>query len=370
MPRLAIVHERWTEPGGSENVVRALAAEWPEAPVHVAFADPRTVAPELRGRIRATPLDTVHRATGRRTHVPLIPLAPAAMRRLRPGPVDVVVISHHAVALSAAPTFAAAGVPVVAYVHSPARWAWSPGLRAGERGGATGRAALSLLAARARAVETAAVPHVTAVVANSTAVAGRIARWWGVAAHVVPPPVDVRRFTPGDAPAGDYFLVAGRLVPYRRVDLAIRAARAAGARLVIAGSGRHEPALRALAGPETTFLGRVTDPEMVRLQRGAIATLMPGEEDFGIVPVEAMATGTPVIARAAGGALDTVVPGLSGLLLDDAPDDAFVTALADALRGFRPGDFDRGALRAHAEGFSEDLFRSRMRAVVDGVAHR
>lgn len=363
MTRIAVVHERWTEQGGSENVARALADAWPDARLHVAFADPRTVPPELRDRIAVTGLDSVHRALGRRSHAPLIPLAPAAWRRHRPDPgADAVVISHHAMAVSAARSWP--GAAVVAYVHSPARWAWMPELRSGEAHGAAGRFALAALAAQTRAVETDAVPHLDVVVANSTAVADRIRRWWGVPAQVVAPPVDVARFTPDGAAPGGYFLVAGRLVPYRRVDLAIRAAQRAGVRLVVAGDGRHEAALRRIAGAETVFLGRVSDAEMVRLQRDAIATLMPGEEDFGIVPVEAMAAGTPVVARAAGGALDTVVPGVSGVLVPDGPDEPFTDALAAALRDLRPADFDPAALRAHAEAFSVAAFQSRMRAVV------
>lgn len=367
MVRIAVVHERWTEQGGSENVARALVDTWPGTRLHVAFADPRTVPVELRDRIAVTGLDAVHRALGRRSHAPLIPLAPAAWRRHGADPqVDAVVISHHAMALSAARGWKNTA-PVIAYVHSPARWAWMPELRSGESYGPAGRLALAALAARARAVETAAVPYLDVVLANSTAVADRIERWWGIPAQVVAPPVDVARFTPDGAASGDFFLVAGRLVPYRRIDLAIRAAQRAGVRLVVAGDGRHGAALRRLAGDETTFLGRVTDAEMVRLQREAIATVMPGEEDFGIVPVEAMAAGTPVLARAAGGALDTVVPGLSGALVPDVADEPFVEALAGAMRALRPADFDPGALRAHAETFSVPAFQRRMRAVVAEV---
>ncbi|TWS24661.1 glycosyltransferase family 4 protein [Tsukamurella sputi] len=365
MARIAVVHERWTEQGGSENVARALVDSWAGSRLHVAFADPRAVPDDLRDRIAVTGLDALHRALGRRSHAPLIPLAPAAWRRHRPDPgADAVVISHHAMAVSAARAWAGAA-PVIAYVHSPARWAWMPELRSGEAFGVAGRLALGALAAQARAVETAAVPHLDVVIANSTAVADRIERWWGVPARVIAPPVDVARFTPDGAAPGDYFLVAGRLVPYRRLDLAVRAAHRAGVRLVVAGDGRHGEALRRIAGAGTTFLGRVSDAAMVRLQREAIATVMPGEEDFGIVPVEAMAAGTPVLARAAGGALDTVVPGLSGVLVPDLDDEPFVEALAAAMRALRPGDFDPVALRTHAESFSVPAFERRMRAVVE-----
>lgn len=372
MSRIAIVHERWTEQGGSENVVRALAAQWPEAAIHVAFADPASVPDALRSRMVVTGLDRVHRVIGRRAHGPLIALAPSAWRRHRvDATVDAVVISHHAAAISAAKRWAQAGVPVVAYIHSPARWGWDARLRAEESLSRMGHVALGALAHRIRSAELAGVPHLSAVVANSAAVAERIEQWWGIEARVVAPPVDVERFTPGPTDASrNYFLAAGRLVPNRRIDLAIRAAQRAGVRLIVAGEGRHEAHLREIAGTETEFLGRVSDARMVELQRGARASLMPGHEDFGIVPVEAMAAGTPVIARRAAGALDTVIPDVSGVFVEDVDDRTFVDLLAAAMVNLGPHDFEVPVLRAHAEQFSAPVFRARMNAVVDSVLAR
>ncbi|TSE00491.1 glycosyltransferase family 4 protein [Skermania sp. ID1734] len=365
LSRVAIVHERWTERGGAENVVQQLAMEWPEATVYVPFADPTAIPPALEGRMRVTALDRLHRATGRQSHAPLLPLVPRNLRALDFGDADAVIISHHALALAAA---SAAMVPTIAYVHSPARWAWDPAMRRGETSSRVGRAALSALARQTVRTESLAAGKVTAIVANSREVARRIEKWWGRSSVVVHPPVNTDRFVPiGPAAKEDFFLLAGRLVPYKRADLAVRAARRAGVRLVVAGDGRSAAQCKAIAGPETTFLGRVSDAELVGLQQKARALIMPGVEDFGIVPVEAMACGTPVIALGAGGSLDTVIPDVSGILIEPGEDEAVVDRFAAAMRGFRPAEFNDTEIRRHAEAFSEKQFRIKMREVVSNL---
>jgi glycosyltransferase involved in cell wall biosynthesis len=158
-------------------------------------------------------------------------------------------------------------------------------------------------------------------------------------------------------------------VPYKRPDLAVRAAERAGVRLVVAGDGRARGACEAVAGRHTTFLGRVDDDRLRELYRQCAAVLLPGVEDFGIVPVEAQACGAPVLAVAAGGALDTVLPGRTGALVASAEldDDAAAAEWAAALAAFDPADYDPEAVRAHAEGFSEHTFRTRMAAVLHRV---
>ncbi|MGJ0118230.1 glycosyltransferase [Williamsia sp. MIQD14] len=365
--RIALVHERLTEIAGSEHVVEQLAVEWPDARLRVPIADPDAVVDVLRGRVDVSRLDALHRAIGRRTYAPLLPLVPSALRRSDVGDVDAVVISHHAFAVSA--VHAAGDIPTIAYVHSPARWAWDREMRAGEASGPAGRAALAALAAVARRAESGGAPRLTAIVANSTEVADRIERWWGREAVVIHPPVDTERFAlDPSVTRGDHFLLAGRLVPYKRPDLAVRAARLAGVRLVVAGSGRWQSLCESLAGPETTFLGRVDDAEMTRLQHTARALVMPGVEDFGIVPVEAMAGGTPVIAVDEGGALDTVVPGVSGTLVPHGSDDEVVTRLAEAMTTFDDGALDPVVIARHADTFSRSAFRRSMRTLVDSVA--
>ncbi|GGF12777.1 glycosyltransferase [Williamsia phyllosphaerae] len=364
-PSIAIVHERLTEVAGSEHVVEQLAVRWPTASVYVPFANPEAVVPVLRGRVHTTGLDRLHRAIGRRSYAPILPLVPMALRRLDFGDVDAVVISHHALALSAVH---ATEVPTVAYVHSPARWAWDRQMRAGEASGMAGKSALAALAAVARRTESGAAPRVTSVVANSTEVAARIKRWWNRDSVVVHPPVDTDRYTPDTTvEREDFFLLAGRLVPYKRPDIAVRAAAQAGVRLVVAGDGRQADLCRSIAAPDTEFLGRVSDDDMLSLQRRARALVMPGVEDFGIVPVEAMACGTPVIAVGAGGACDTVVEGLSGELVRVGADPALVDGFARAMATFDSSYYSSADIRTHAEKFSRVAFRESMAQVVADV---
>ncbi|MGP6175228.1 glycosyltransferase [Corynebacterium sp. A21] len=366
-PNIALVHERLTDIAGSEQVLAELAKEWPQAQIHVPFARSTGIPAGLAGRVQTGPLQHAYTAIRGKSYAPLLPLVPWALRQgsLRGTTPDAVVVSHHAFAL------AAVGVtwaPSVAYVHSPARWAWDAGFRRDEARGFPKTAALQLLAHRARANEKKWAPQVTAIVANSTAVAERIENWWHREATVVHPPVDTSFFTPDPSVSkGDYFIMVGRLVPYKQVPLGVAAAVRAGVRLIVVGEGRDMERAQALAGPGVEFRGRLPGAEMRDLVRGARALLMPGEEDFGIVPVEAMACGTPVIALGRGGARDTVRPGISGVLVQGETEEDVVAALAEAMTAFADSDFTVSGLTTWAQGFSPAEFRRKMRAVVAGV---
>lgn len=362
--KIAIVHERLSEIAGSEHVVAELSREWPAARIHIPIVDPRVVA-EFSNRVDAGSLNWAYRKLKYRTYAPLLPLVPAALRRSDFGSADAVVISHHAMALAAVD--AAGSRPTIAYVHSPARWAWDKDMRRGEADSLPGRAALEALSRLAIRTETRSAPKLTTVVANSTAVAERIRKHWNRDAVVVHPPVDTEYYTPDpNEPAGDFFLLAGRLVPYKRPDIAIRAAVAAGVNLVVAGDGREAARCRQLAGAHAniTFLGRVSRDELRSLQRRATALVMPGEEDFGIVPVEAMACGTPVIALDLGGARDSVADGTTGSLVAPGDDDATVDGFARRLANFDRSAFDSSVIRQRAELFSRSEFRRKMVDVV------
>jgi len=364
--RVALVHERFTEVAGSENVVEQLSLEWPDASIRVPIARPSGVPTHLSTPPRTAPvLDRLYRLSGRRSYAPLLPLLPQTFRRMPLGEADVVLASHHAFATQ---VVFATQAPVVAYVHSPARWAWDAELRAGEAGGRIGEHALTALASRTRRDELAAAPRLARIVANSTAVAARIESCWGESAEVVHPPVDTEFYQADyEVDRQDYFLLAGRLVPYKRADLAVRAAKLAGVPLVVAGDGRFLQRCRALAGPRTRFLGRVSDARLRELHRASRALLMPGVEDFGIVPVEAMACGSPVLALDQGGALDTVRPGVTGELIPHGTDEAVVDGFAEAMVSFKASAYEPSAIRRHAERFSQRAFRAAMRGVVDSV---
>jgi glycosyltransferase involved in cell wall biosynthesis len=219
------------------------------------------------------------------------------------------------------------------------------------------------LAARLRRWDRATSDRVDRFVAISRHVAARIDRYYGRTAEVIYPPVDVQRFEVAEGGDDGFYLVVSALVPYKRLDLAILAAKGLDRRLLVVGAGPEERRLRALAGPGVEFLGRRSDPEIAELYRRCRAVLFPGLEDFGIVPLEAMAAGRPVIAFAAGGVLETLVP--PGR--DRPPTGLFfhtqtVDALADAMRRLETGAiaFDPKALRARAAEFDRARFKDRI----------
>ena len=358
---VAIVHERFTELGGSEQVVEQLHAIWPDASLHAAVIDPRVLPPGLRDAdMRASPLQRLYR--GGSTYAHLLPLLPAAMARLNIDHADLVVCSHHAFAHRVRPR---RGARIVSYTHTPARWLWEPRLRRAETGGRIGAAALTIFAATQRSADVTAAQRVELVVVNSRHVRDRVRRWWGRDAIVVPPPVDVQHYTPDASIAREeFFLLAGRLAPYKQPEVAAAAAARAGVRLVVAGDGRARRRVEAAGRGAVELLGSVSNDTLRDLYRRCRALVFPGEEDFGIVPVEAQACGAPVIARAVGGALDSVVPGTTGLLYQTGSGDDAVEALASAMRSFEPNAFDSNVLRKHAERFSAPAFRRRFKDAV------
>ncbi|HYF47058.1 MAG TPA: glycosyltransferase, partial [Acidimicrobiales bacterium] len=361
--RVALVHERFTEIGGSERVVEQFHRIWPDAPVYASVAQPEGLPEGLvDADVRPSALQRLH--SPNRSYAALLPFLPMAMARLDLADADLVVVSHHAFANRVRPPD---GTPVISYTHTPARWIWEPELRANEIGGPIGRAGLGFFARTQRRADRAAAGRLTGLVVNSTHVAERVRRYWERDAVVVPPPVDTEFYVPDrdGRPREDFFLLAGRLVPYKQPEIAVAAAERAGVRLVVAGDGRARPAVEAAAGPHTELLGRVDDDTLRDLYRRCRALVFPGEEDFGIVPVEAQACGAPVIARRIGGVLDSVVDGTTGVLYEGDPED--VGALAAALTDFDAARFDPDGIRAHADGFSRAAFRERFAAEVDAL---
>ena len=349
--------------GGAERVFAKIAQAWPDAPVYTALYDERAVgdlvAPE---RVRTSYLANV--PFSNRFFRALAPLYPRAFESLDLSHFDTIVSSTTAWAKG---VIVPPGGVHVCYINTVSRFAFAYEDYVGGLGATRGRRMLPFLARpmvdRLIAWDRIAAQRPTAFVANSRNVADRILRYYGRDSEVLHCPVDVDRFTLGSG-AGDYFLVASRLLPYKRIDLAIRAAQLAGVKLLVAGTGPAERALRELArDTTTTMLGYVDDARMNALVGNARAAILPGEEDFGLVPLEAAAAGRPTLAYRGGGALETIVDMKTGTFFDEATPDS----LAQALHRFDPAAYDPQLLRAHAETFAPARFIERLRAIVDRV---
>ncbi|HYE02084.1 MAG TPA: glycosyltransferase [Phycisphaerales bacterium] len=367
--RIALAHDWLCGFRGGEAVLerlaRLVAGEHEPAGLYVMFDDGRPVAPAIDAlRTTVARLGRLPAASTRlrRWLFPLYPLAVTDLsRRLarahRERPIDLVISTSSAAIKGLRPP---PGVPHLCYCHNPARYAWSQAApyRRGRLGWLRG-AGLALFAGSFRRWDRRTSANVTRFLANSTHTASLVNSCYGRDARVVFPPVRTGYFTPGEA-AGreDFWLVVSALEPYKRVDLAIAAARLAGRRLVVVGGGSQAGALRRLGGPGIEFRRRVSDEELRSLYRRAELLLFPQVEDFGIVAAEALACGLPVVARAEGGALDIVSDGLTGALFSEPQAGALVAAAARAPRECA------AACRASAERFCEARFDAELRGAI------
>ena len=359
--RVALVHDWLTGMRGGERVLEGLCRLYPHAEMFTLIHVPGSVSPTIEGRpIHTSFVQRLPRSARYYRHY--LPLFPFAIEQFDLDRFDLVVSSSHCAAKAVVTTGRARHV---CYCHSPMRYAWDQfDAYFGEaRVGRAGSRLMRQVMRRMARWDAATADRVDRFVANSRHVAGRISRYYNRQATVVYPPVDTDFFHPDGTAPGDYFLVVSALVPYKRIDLAIEAAARAGVRLKIAGVGTERPRLERLAGPSVEFVGRASDEDVRTLYRGAQAVLMPGEEDFGIVPIEAQACGRPAIALAAGGALETIEDGVTGVLVTDATAESF----ADAISRVGRDGFDPQVLRARAERFSEERFLSGMTQLITDV---
>jgi FkbM family methyltransferase len=356
-PRVAITHEWLTVPGGSEKVVLAMLDLFEDAELFTSVYDPEPW-PE---RIAARPVHTsfLDRLPGaRRIYPRLLPLMNAAFESFDLADFDLVISSNHACAKN---VVTRPGTLHVCYCHTPMRYAWEPEFLREEALSPVVRALLPALVSRLRRQDFAAAQRPDLFVANSRHVAARISKYYRRSARVVHPPVDVAPLLRQPRAPQDHYLVLGRLVPYKRADVAVAACERLGRPVKVAGEGRSLDAVRAVAGPHTELLGYVDDDAVLELLRGARGLLFPGEEDFGIVPVEAQAAGMPVIAYGVGGVRDSVIDGETGVLYDDPS----VDGLCGAITAFEHREFDEAAIRENARGFGPERFRAEFAEVID-----
>lgn len=359
--RVALVHDKLLELGGAERVVQAMQRIWPDAPLHVAVADPAVVEAGGFANVRPGPLD---RLPARAAHARwAVPAYAAAFGALHPADADVVISSS---SFSAKDVRPAAGIPHLSYCHTPARFLWGDDDHLAGRSG-PGPVAFAVDVARPvlRRVDRRRARRVDAFVANSRFVADQIRRCWGRDAAVLAPPVDLAAFE-RVVPTGDHLVTLARLLPYKRIDRAIAAAEQLGLRLVVIGDGPDRARLAELAGPRVELVGEVDEATKVELLGSARALLAPQVEDFGIAMVEALAAGVPVAAPAAGGALDIVRNGETGALYPPLDPGG----LTDAVRALLEDPPDRAVLRAAAVPFGEAAFAAGLVRHVDALLAR
>ncbi|HET6274529.1 MAG TPA: glycosyltransferase [Candidatus Cybelea sp.] len=349
--RVALVHDYLNQRGGAERVFAHIARAWPDAPIYTSLYDERALGDTFpSARVRASYLSRVPFAN--RYFRPLAPLYPRAFESFDLRGFDAIVSSTTSWSKGVS---VPAGAAHVCYINTVSRFTFAPDdyVPRFARPFVNGLIAWDREAAR----------RPTRFVANSRNVAQRIRAYYGRDSDVLHCPVDLDRFTIGNG-RGDYFIVATRLLPYKRVELAIRAASLANVPLLVVGTGPAERNLRELAeGTTTSMLGYVSDARLDDLLGNARAAIVAGEEDFGLVPLEAAAAGRPTIAYRAGGALETVVEGETGVFFDEPAAES----LASVLQRFDAARFDPQRLRAHAETFSPERFIERLRAIVERV---
>jgi glycosyltransferase involved in cell wall biosynthesis len=366
--RVVLVHDWLTGMRGGEKCLEPACIRWPDAPLFTLLHKPGSVSPAIEShRPRASVLNRLPGVANYYRY--LLPLMPSAAKWPIP-PCDLVLSFSHAVAKAVTPP---PGVPHVCYCFTPMRYAWHMKESYFARGafGKLKAAAVDVLLSRIREWDKRTAERVTHFIAISNTVRDRIAECYGRDSVVIYPPADTDFYTPSHDTREDYYLVVSALAPYKRFDLAVEACGRLGKKLVVIGSGQESAKLRAKAGPTVSFLGWQPD-EIIRDHfRKCRAVLFPAEEDFGIVPVEAQACGTPVIAFGRGGATETI----NGLEESSDPTGLFFAeqtaeSVIDAIHRFERESFDPRAARRNAVRFRKERFEAELFGHVESVLGR
>lgn len=359
--KFAIVHDYLNQYGGAERVLEEMHALWPDAPIFTSIYAPESMPPAYRQwDIRTSFMQALPGIA--RHHQPYLPLYPLAFETLDLSGYDVVVSNSSAFCKA---VVTPPSTLHVCYCLTPMRWAWAyhEYVRR-ERLGSVARLLLPAYISYLRTWDAASANRVDHFIGISHAVASRIRKYYRRDAAVIYPPVNTAAFHVAPR-ADDFYLVVSRLIPYKRIDLAIQACTRMGRRLLVVGGGRDRASLERLAGRGVEFLGRVSEAELADLYARCRALIFPGEEDFGIVPLEAQAAGRPVVAFAGGGALETVCDGETGVHFREPT----VQALMDAMKRLEASAFDPVRIRSHAQRFDSQVFRDGISSFIERALH-
>jgi glycosyltransferase involved in cell wall biosynthesis len=360
--RIALVHDWLTSMRGGEKCIEVLCELYPDAVLYTLLHLPGSVSPTIeRMDIRTSFIQKLPHA--HRLYRHYLPLFPTAIERFDMSEYDVVISSSHCVAKGIRPRPDALHV---CYCHTPMRYVWDmfDDYFGPDRTTVPIRTAMNIVRPYLQKWDVASSVRVTHFLANSAFVRERISRIYRREAKVIHPPVDVSRFS-ASTTEENFYLIVGALVPYKRVDLAIDVCNAMKRNLVIVGSGPEEETLRRRAGSTVTMVGWRNDEEIASLYQRCTALLFPGIEDFGIVPLEAMASGKPVIAYGQGGVLETVVNGETGIFFYDQTPANF----SEAITRCESISFDPHRVRMHSLSFDRSVYKSAMQKFIADQIH-
>ncbi len=356
--KIALVHDYLIQDGGAERVLQAFQDIWPTAPTYVLLHDPKNFNGAFRGRdIRTSVLQKVPFS---KTHYKwLMPLMPTATERYDLSEFDVVLSSTSAFAKG---IITRPETLHMCYCHTPTRYLWSDTHSYVREQSLPWpvRGIMPLVLSMVRSWDRSAADRVDYFVANSETVRRRIRKYYRHDSTVLHPPVDTFRYRIADQ-VGDYYVAGGRLVAYKRFDIVVRAFNKLGIPLKIFGEGPERDYLQKIAEKNIEFVGKISEPEKCELYSRGIAYLHPQEEDFGITPVEAMSAGRPVIAYGKGGALETVVEGVTGTFIHEQTWEE----LANAVIRFEPEKYNPETIRQHAKQFDVTEFKNRIKEMVE-----
>lgn len=365
--KVALVHDWLTGMRGGEKVLEVFCEIFPQADLYTLVHIPGSVSPVIEGRkIKTSFIQKLPMVRKRyRSYLPLFPLAIEAFDL---SGYDLIISTSHCAAKGIVPK---PGALHISYIFTPMRYIWDQyGMYFG--GGRTNwlsGAAIGIFANYLRIWDVTSSARVDDFVAISNHVAKRVEKYYRRSSSVIYPPVDCSRFSLTTGAPDDYYLIVSAFAPYKRIDIAVEAFNALGAKLKIIGTGQDDAKLKAAAGPNIEFLGWRTDEEIADYYAGCRALVFPGEEDFGIVPLEAMACGRPVVAYGKGGALETIVPLDAGgnkkatgvFFYEDTPE-----SLIEAVKTLEGGltEFDPASIRAHALSFDRPVFKKKVRQYI------